>query len=353
LPQKYCSFVLRYRFKLRQIMKIKISDIIAISQKALDDIQRIRLEEAEKKAAEEQSKVFKIEQYRKWNNELEKWSKKYFDLMLDSALEGSSSINLLNINPFGIDYLKLNGFHVFKLDLSEYQNKFEEDYGRLNFLLEDFKIFFKKNPNLVNNSFTFFDLTDLLNNIPKKVGIGDDLDFFHIRSSINNAHSRVDVLNAPSKKINDLNIKIRELDMTVFLLNQCFDKLLAIKSDLANQRINPFLLLNGGEYYGVSWSGGLTDDTDVVHEFRHVLTLQKIISTDGQNLLKYINEKIVENAKQGLFEIVLEDSVIKSIQSSNFFLSKDTLIKIVTHMGFQIKRTNAGFLINWGNTISK
>jgi len=345
--------MLRYfnkKYKSKVSMKIKITDIVAISQKAQDEIQRLKIEEEEKKASEEQKKLFKIEQKRKWKAELEKWSRKHFDSMLESALEGNCSINFSNINAYGKDYLELNGFHVFKLDLSDYQNKFEEEYSRLNILLDDFKAFFKKNPNLVNNSITSFDLEDLLKNIPKKIGIGDDVNFFHIRNSINNAHYRVDVLNSKTKKIDALKVKIRELDMTLYLLNQSFDTLLSIKNELANQKVNPFILLNGGEYFAISWAGGLAENNDVDHLFRNILTLQKIASPEGQNLLKYINEKIIENANKGLFEMTLKDESIFNVQKLNFRLNKDNLIKLLTHMGFKVKSIETGILINWNNS---
>ncbi len=330
-------------------MKIQLSEIIALTKKAQDELAQLKITEEERVAAEENKKNISIKGKKYWEKELEKWSKKYFDAMLDAALNGNSSINLVNINHYGRDYLELNGFHVFKLDLTSYTKQFNSQYVVLNRQIGELRSFFKKRSRLTSYAMGEFNLNEILKKIPKKIGAGDDINFEFIQESINQSHFISEALDAPIEKIDSIHMELRELDMNLYLIKESFKVISTLKRDLEEEGINPFILSNNGIYYAISWSGGLINNTYIQHPFRDILTLQKISSKEGQNHLNHIQEQIVKSANNGLTEFYIPNSSITNSESHTHLLPINLLIDIFSHLGFTTTKKGDGILISWTN----
>lgn len=330
-------------------MKIQLSKIIALTKKAQDELAQLKIAEDELRAAEENKKNISIKGKKDWEKELEKWSKKYFGAMLDSALNGNFSINLVNISHYGRDYLDLNGFQVFKLDLASYTKQFNNQYEILNHQITALRNFFEKNSQLTANAIGAFNLKEILKKIPKKIGAGDSINFEFIQDSVNQSHFISEALDAPIEKIDSIHIKLRELDMHLHLIKESFKVISTLKRDLEEQGINPFILSNNGIYYAISWSGGLVNDSHIEHPFRDILTLQKISSQEGQNYLNHIQEEIVKNANNGLAELYLANSSIINPESHTHSLTPNLVIDVFSHLGFSTRKKEGGILISWTN----
>lgn len=324
-------------------MKIKISEIISLTKKSKDEIAQLKILEEEAIAAEEKKKHIAAQSKMNWEKELQKWSKKHFNSMLDSALNGNLSINIANLNHYGKDYLELNGFQVFKLDLTNYANEFITQYELLNNQITVLRSFFKKNHQLTSNAISSFNLNELLNKIPKKIGAGDSINFEFIQNSINQSHFISEALDAPIEKIDSMNARLRELDMSLHLIKHSFNNISSLKKELEEQGINPFILSNNGDYYAVSWSGELVNNQNIDHPFRDILTLQKVSSSRGQVFFNDIQEKIVKNANKGLAEL----HITLDFLSLTSPLSVKNLIDIFSYMGFAAKEAENGIHISW------